>query len=565
MLLKAAVMSREIPCAQCVRPEALLAAQNHALELIAGDDPLGEILDFLTRIIEGQAEPGLFCSVLVVDGERLSLAAGPTLPAAFAARAVDVPIGPLMGCCGAAAFTGERVVARDIRTDPRWTPHPEITRLALDSGLAACWSTPIRDPAGAVLGTFAVYYPEPRDPRAGDLHLVEIATHLAGIAIERHHARRTLEERAQRLAEADRRKDEFLALLAHELRIPLAPMVTALDRLHRSPHDHGLADRCFRVVDRQVRQLTRLVDDLLDVSRITRGKIVLQRERTPLRAALACALDSASPLLERRGHHLSVQIADEPLGLDLDADPVRLAQILSNVLNNAAKYTEAGGHLEVAAAREGDEVVITVRDDGMGIPADMLAAVFDLFVQTDAARGQAQGGLGIGLTLVRRLVEMHGGTITAASEGAGKGSTFTLRLPAAPEAAVAAPPPGSARLSPRRRVLVVDDNIDAADCLADALRDAGHEVRVENDGLAALASTTSWLPDVALIDIGMPGIDGYEVARRLRAAHPRARLRLVALTGFGQEGDLLLAQVAGFDVHLVKPANLERITAALAG
>jgi signal transduction histidine kinase/CheY-like chemotaxis protein len=551
-----------IPCAHCVRPEALLAAQNRALELIAAAAPLAEILDFVARFIEAQA-PDLRCSILLVEGAALRLAAAPTLPEAYRAAASLVPIAPDTGCCGSAAHSGQPVIAADLASDPRWTRSPALLRLALDAGLRSCWSTPIRGADGAVLGTFAVYRNAPGMPRPDDVQLVEIATHLASVAVERDRAHRALEERTRRLLEQDQRKDEFLALLAHELRNPLAPVVTALD-LSRLRGDPGELARYAPVIERQVRQLVRLVDDLLDVSRITRGKITLQRERTTVAAVLSSAIDAARPLLDRRGHALAVLLPDEPL--ELDADPVRLAQVLANLLNNAAKYTGAGGHVTLSAARTGGEIEIQVRDDGIGIPADMLGRVFDPFVQTDAAREQAQGGLGIGLTLVQRLVQLHGGRVEAESDGPGRGSVFTVRLPAPrDDAPVRAPETRSSAPPPPRRVLVVDDNVDAAQSLADALRDAGHVVWVENDGLSALACADAFQPDVALIDIGMPGIDGYEVARRLRATHPRTSLRLVALTGYGQEGDVRSARSAGFDVHLVKPADLERIAAALAG
>jgi len=544
-----------------LRPEALLAGQNRALELIACDTPLPAVLDYLTRFIESQSR-GLLCSVLVLEGDRLWLGAAPSLPEAYNRAVNGVTIGPNVGACGTAAFTGRRVVATDLATDPRWTPHPEIQRIALDASLRACWSTPIRAASGAVLGTFAIYYLTPSGPRPADLHLVEIATHVAGIAVQRDRAGRALSDRAERLAEADRRKDEFLALLAHELRNPLAPIVTALALMAAHEDEPAAVARYRAVVDRQTRQLARLVDDLLDVSRITRGKIALKPERITVASALSSAIEASRPLLDERRHALSVDLGSEPLAID--ADPVRIAQVFSNLLNNAAKYTEPGGHITVRAAREGDEVVVSVRDDGIGIPAEMIDRVFDLFVQTEAARGQAPSGLGIGLTLVKRLVTLHGGHVEARSEGSGHGTEVVVRLRAAAlDKAVPAPKVAPAAQIVRRRVLIVDDNIDAADSLAEALRDRGHDVRIEGDGPCALAAADEWLPDVAIVDIGMPGMDGYDVARSLRAAHPRPALRLVALTGYGQESDRLRALEAGFDAHLVKPAELDGVAAAI--
>jgi signal transduction histidine kinase len=543
---------------------ALLAGQNRALELLVRGAPLTEVLDFLTRFIESQADD-LVCSVLVLEGDRLRLGAAPSLPDAYN-RAIDgLVIGPAVGSCGTAAFTGRRVVSADLTTDPRWTAHPAFVELAVGAGLRACWSTPIRAAGGAVLGTFAIYYRTPSPPLEAHLHLVEIATHVAGIAIARHRADAALADRAERLAESDRRKDEFLAVLAHELRNPLAPIVTALGLMRAHEREPDVVARYRAVVERQVQQLERLVDDLLDVSRITRGKVTLRLERTTVRAALACAVESSRPLLAARGHTLTVHLPADPVFIE--ADPIRIAQVFSNLLNNAAKYTEPGGHIEVAAAREGAEIVVRVRDDGIGIPAEMLPRVCDLFVQTDAARDQAQGGLGIGLTLVRQFVGMHGGGIEIHSEGQGRGTEVVVRLPAAAAGEPTAPSPSAAApgvAATARRVLLVDDNRDAADCLADALRDAGHEVRVENDGPSALAAADAWLPDVAIVDIGLPGMDGYRVAERLRAAHPHPALRLIALTGYGQESDQQRARSAGFDAHMVKPADLDRLGTLIA-
>lgn len=553
--------------AEYVRAEALLAGQNRALELIAGDAPLLEILDYLTRFIESQAE-GLLCSVLLLREGRLELGAAPSLPEAYNRLVDGILIGPAVGSCGTAAFTGRCVVAEDLATDPLWTPYPSIVAIALAHRLRACWSTPIRGARGDVLGTFAIYYPTPSAPRPGDVRLVEVATHIAGIAIERHRDHAAREERAQRLADDDRRKDEFLALLAHELRNPLAPIVTAIEMMRRRVDDPPAVERYRAVVERQARQLCRLVDDLLDVSRITRGKIVLKREGTTAAALVARAVEASQPFIEQRRHALLVSLPDEPI--ELDADPARLSQVLSNLLNNAAKYTEPGGHVALRVTREGSLVAFSVKDNGIGMPKAMLGRVFEPFVQIDAEQTRSQGGLGVGLTLVKRLVELHGGGVEARSDGPCLGSELIVRLPARSADARAdapAPPPVPRASGPAapQRVLVVDDNVDAATSLADVLRDGGNEVRVAHDGAGALVSADAFGPTVAFIDIGLPGMDGYEVARRLRAGHPATELRLIALTGYGQEGDVQRARRAGFDAHLVKPADMEHLAAALAG
>jgi signal transduction histidine kinase len=544
------------------RSRALLAGQNRALELIARNAPLAEVLTYLTRMIEAE-EPGLLCSVLLLDGDRLRHGAAPSLPESYC-RAIDgVQIGPKVGSCGTAAFTGERVIVTDIASDARWAGYAD---LALDHGLRACWSTPIRAATGEVIGTFAIYYREPREPCPEHLQLVEVATHIAGIAIERRRADEALADRARRLAEADRRKDEFLAMLAHELRNPLAPIVSALELLRLRADDPAAVGRYRAVIERQVWQLSRLVDDLLDVSRITRGKMVLKKERASVAALCTRAVEASRPALDAAKHTFSITMPEEPI--EIVVDPVRIAQVLSNLLNNAAKYTEPGGHVALSVAREDGEVVFRVRDDGIGIAPEMLPKVFDLFVQADGATARSHGGLGIGLTLVRTLVELHGGRVEAHSEGLGRGTEMLVRLPAdasAPEDARAKAAPGARTRERFGHVLLVDDNVDAVTMLADALRERADAVSVTHDGPAALARAAEQRPDAAIVDVGLPGMDGYEVARRLRAAYPDDGLRLVALTGYGQQADLQRAQQAGFDAHLVKPADLERVLAALMG
>lgn len=368
------------------------------------------------------------------------------------------------------------------------------------------------------------------------------------------------------LREQDRRKDEFLATLAHELRNPLAPIRTGLQVLKLARSEEA-AEKARAMIDRQIDHMVRLVDDLLDVSRLSRGKVDLKRERVDARAVLDAAIEVSRPLVDAGRHSLSVSLPDEPLLLD--ADPTRMAQVVSNLLNNAAKYTRAGGHIELSAERAGDQAVIRVRDDGAGIPADMLSHVFDLFTQVGRSIDRAQGGLGIGLSLVKKLVEMHGGTVTAESPGLGRGSTFTVHVPLA--AAEERPDPGA--LEPegeavahgsRHRVLVVDDNVDAAESLSLLLEIGGHETAVAHSGPEALDVARRFQPEVVFLDIGLPGMSGYEVAERLREETPSRRAVLVALTGWGSEEDKRRAMAAGFHFHVIKPVSAATVESILA-
>jgi CheY-like chemotaxis protein/two-component sensor histidine kinase len=317
------------------------------------------------------------------------------------------------------------------------------------------------------------------------------------------------------------------------------------------------------LIERQVDHLVRMVDDLMDVSRVMRGRVDLRRECVELAAVVARAVETARPQIDAGRHRLTVDLPPDPVWLD--ADPVRLAQVFANLLNNAAKYTEPGGAVTLSARRDGADVVVRVADTGVGIPADLLPRVFDLFVQADQSLGRARGGLGIGLTVVKSLVGLHGGTVRASSPGPGRGSVFEVRLPAPADAAGRPPARPPAPSAPPRRVLVVDDNADAADSLAMLLRLGGHDVRVAYDGPAALAAAREFGPQVAFLDIGMPGMDGYEVARRLQAEAAARRPVLVALTGWGQAEDRRRTTEAGFDLHLVKPADLADVNAILAG
>jgi signal transduction histidine kinase len=382
-------------------------------------------------------------------------------------------------------------------------------------------------------------------------------------------AERRAAERA--LREADRRKDAFFATLAHELRNPLAPLSSAAEILSRTGDTPGEKERGRRslgVIERQVRHMARLIDDLLDLSRITHGKLELRRERVSLEAVVDGALETAGPLLARRRQAFEHALPEEPVLLH--ADPMRLAQALSNLLSNAAKFTEPGGSIRLEAVREGGDVVVSVVDSGIGIRSAHLAHVFEMFGQGHRAHDPVYGGLGIGLTLAKSIAELHGGTLTAASEGEGKGSVFTLRVacvqadasaPMARETPISAPPPP-------RRILVVDDNVDAALTLAELLTLSGHETHVAHDGLSALDAARRLNPDVVILDIGLPGLDGFEVARRLRTEPAFRSIVLVALSGWVQPGDLARSHAAGFDHHFAKPiplTTLERVLREASG
>jgi len=398
------------------------------------------------------------------------------------------------------------------------------------------------------------------------------AVEMIGISLDIHERKRS--ELALRIE--DRRKDEFLATLSHELRNPLAPLTNAIQLLKLGPAKAGVTESALAIMERQVRHLTQLVDDLMDVSRIRNGKIALKVTDVSIGDVVRQAIEACQPLMERAQHRLTVLV--EPAHIVVKGDEVRLTQVLTNLLNNAAKYTSNSGHIDLQARIDDGQVVLRVIDDGAGIPRDMLADVFELFTQVETTRDRSGGGLGIGLSLVQKVVELHGGTVRCESRGLGFGTAFEIRLPRLIEVATdvrdTAPPPplkglrageGSAPGDAARRVLLIDDNVDGADTMATILRMHGYEVWTEHDGGTGLAAALTIRPAIMVVDIGLPTIDGYEVARRVRTEPGLRDVFLIALTGWGSTRDQDIARQAGFDVHLTKPVDLtalERLLAA---
>jgi two-component system CheB/CheR fusion protein len=364
------------------------------------------------------------------------------------------------------------------------------------------------------------------------------------------------------LQESDRRKDEFLAMLAHELRGPLAPLRNMLELMKRADGNEELIEQARSTMQRQLNQLVHLVDDLIDVNRISRNKIELRKERVELASVVHQAVEACRPLADEAQHQLHVRLLREPIYLY--ADPVRLAQVFGNLLNNACKYTPPGGEISISAEIQGGDVAIRVKDNGMGIPPEKIESVFEMFSQVDRTLEWSQGGLGIGLTLVKRLVEMHDGTVVARSEGAGKGTEFEVRLPFLvnqPEIAAApAPPPlqDSQDAIRSRNILVVDDNEDAAKSLSMLLKLLGHEVTMAHNGLDAVSAAADQRPEIILLDIGLPELNGYEACRRIRQ-NSQNEILIIALTGWGQEEDRRKSKEAGFDGHLVKPVDFNSL------
>jgi CheY-like chemotaxis protein/nitrogen-specific signal transduction histidine kinase len=361
-------------------------------------------------------------------------------------------------------------------------------------------------------------------------------------------------ERTAALRESDRRKDEFLAMLAHELRNPLAPVRNSLHLVRGSP-DPVVREHALSVMDRQLGHLVRLVDDLLDVSRITTGKLELRPQRVDLADILQHAVENAQPEIKRKEHHLVVDVP--ATGLQVEGDGTRLTQVFANLLHNASKFTDRGGQLTLRATRTENDVEIVVRDTGEGIARDMLAPIFEMFAQADRSLERRHGGLGIGLTMAKRLVELHGGSITARSDGPGTGSEFLVRLPLAPAMEGVDQPEVSGRWPAlqSRRILVADDNPDSLESLAMVLRLRGNDVRTASDGASAVVEADAFRPDVVLLDIGMPQLNGYAACRRIREQEWGRGMLLIALTGWGQDADRERSREAGFDHHLVKPVD----------
>ncbi len=415
--------------------------------------------------------------------------------------------------------------------------HFETERLAADGRrlLVSLSISPIKNDAGEVVG----------------------ASKVARDVTHQRRAEAELRRLANDLAEADRHKDEFLATLAHELRNPLAPLSNAVAVMKRAGDDVKVIRRARDTMERQLAQLVRLVDDLLDLNRISHNRLELRLQPVELANVIQHAVEASRPLAEASGHTLRVQLPDEPV--HLNADPARLAQVFGNLLNNSCKYTRPGGTIDVTAQRDGVCVRVSVKDNGIGIPADQLERIFEMFRQVERSDHAAEGGLGIGLALVKRLLQRHGGSIEAHSAGSGQGSEFVVQLPTADAPAQVAPPPEAARAASARRVLVVDDNADSAESLALLLEMSGHQVFTASDGEAAIRAADAHRPDVVLLDIGLPKINGLDVCRSIRAQPWGRDITLVALTGWGQETDRQRSQAAGFDGHLVKPVGTEAL------
>ena len=563
------------------RAEEALRRSNERLTLLAetanrlllGARPQ-EFMGSLFQRLSSHLHLELYLNYLVHEEDRmLRLDSHGGLPEDAAETLGWVAFGE--GVSGAVALGRGAIIAEDVQasTDPS-----KASLRALGVTAFACYPL-LAD--GRLLGTFSFGTRRRPSFHSDELQVMQVVCDQVAMAMERARLIVELQKRAEELANADRRKDEFLAMLAHELRNPLAPIMNAVHLLnHDDSKNDVVRKRAIATTERQVRHMIRLVDDLLDVSRITNGKIQLRKQTVTLEAVVEHAVQTSRPVLEDRRHELTILLPSEPV--ELWVDPTRLAQVIANLLNNAGKYTDPGGLISLICERQEDEVVIRVKDTGIGLAPDMLARAFDMFVQSERGADRSQGGLGLGLTLVRRLVEMHGGTVLALSDGVGLGSEFVVRLPIetvtakmaavkvngatvdgpgsdgsgppwAPSVPAPPPPPPSAAL----RILVVEDNDDIRETLKDLLEMCGHHVDVAEDGSSGVERTLFLRPDVALIDIGLPGLDGYQVAERIRAEMPDAGTRLIALTGYGQPDDKRRALEAGFNAHLVKPVDFD--------
>src|SRR6202167_379316 len=436
--------------------------------------------------------------------------------------------------CARSLKSGERVIIEDVTTDPRVEPLRAAARAA---GFRAVISTPLVGGDGTLLGVLSIHFKSARRPSEQDLRRLDLYSRQSSDFIQRFNMEQALRQSEEALREADQRKNEFLALLAHELRNPLAPIRYAValgKRLGRTPEQQQRADE---IIERQVEHMSRLLDDLLDVSRITRGAIELKKSRVELTSVVASAIEAVRPLLDTKRHSLTLDLPKEPLRLE--TDPVRLAQILSNLLINAAKYTDPNGQIELRARREGTQIVIGVRDNGIGISAEMMPRLFTLFSQAHPALDRSEGGLGIGLALVRGLVGLHGGKVEAHSEGSNRGSEFIVRLPIGAElpAADAKPQEDRCASGAALKLLLADDNRDAAETCAMLLESEGHRVYQAHDGQQALELAERYRPDALLLDIGMPDMNGYQLAQQIRSAEWGKQMLLIAVTGWGQAND----------------------------
>lgn len=452
--------------------------------------------------------------------------------------------------CGRAIRQRKRITVEDIEADAELGPHREVLRRARCRALVCA---PLLASGDHLLGVISAQFREAHRPTEAELRRQDLFLRQACDFIQRCRMEQELRASEEALREADRHKDEFLALLAHELRNPLAPICNAAEVLRRQVSAVPEAQAGVDVIKRQATQLTRLVDDLLDVARVTRGRIDLQRSTLEIDHVVSQALESVESLLREKQHHISVSSSDGPLYVQ--GDFARLVQCVSNLLTNAVKYTDPGGEIRVQTRAEGGSVCIGVSDNGAGIAPELLPKIFDLFVQGQRTLDRAQGGLGIGLPVVRKLIEMHGGSVRARSAGVGKGAAFELRLPRTeaarvPAAAQSAPPAGGSR------IFIVDDNPDGANSLSLLLQLEGHETQAVHSSQEALARIEAFRPDFALLDIGLPGIDGYELLQRLKALPALSATRFVAVTGYGRAGDRERIRRVGFDAHLVKPVNL---------